>query len=499
MSYLPAVLAPALLLLSANGTAQDPAADLASYIEQIIPSWQVPGLAIGVVSGGEVVLARGFGKTRLGADEAVDEHTLFAISSTTKAMTAALLGTLVDEKKLGWDDPVSRHVTGFQLSDPYATREVTVRDLLTHRAGLGNADGLWYGSDRTRAEILAQVPLIPATYSLRDGFVYQNIMYALAGELSASVAGQSWEELLTARIFQPLGMRRSVPVTSLAGQASNVANPHAEVDGVVIPIENELLDSVAPAGAVWSSVGEMSRWMRMLLNDGKWQGTQILSAESVAEMFTPQTLIDKDAIYPYLDMLAPHWVSYGLGWFQLDYEGRAVQFHTGSIDGMSAIVGLVPDEGLGVVVLANLDHAELRHALLWKTIDLFGGRPDGRDWSAELLSFYSERSAVRKAARTKREAGRVSSTNPSLALAEYAGSYENGLYGRLAITLKDGTLSMATGPRSSGTLEHWHHDTFLWRYDRRWQGESLISFHLSAAGASTQVLVDGEQYDRVVE
>ena len=193
------------------------------------------------------------------------------------------------------------------------------------------------------------------------------------------------------RLFGPLGMERTVPLISLTEGVDNVARPHDRVDDAIVAIENETADSCGPAGTVWSSVSEMSRWLRMLLAGGQWDGKQVLAQETVDELLRPQTLLDLTKFYPVVEVLDPHWMTYGLGWFQIDYQGWAVSFHTGSIDGMATIVGLVPEKNLGVVVLENLDHAELRHALLWRALDLWGGVKNGRDWSTELKAIYDER------------------------------------------------------------------------------------------------------------
>lgn len=474
-------------------------AALDAYVAAGVRDWEVPGLAIAVVKDGDLVFARGYGARELGAEGAVDEHTLFAIGSTTKAMTAATLAMLVDEEKVGWDDPVTQHLPSFQLSDPYVTREVKVRDLLIHRAGLGNADLLWYGTDLGREEILAKVPSIESAYSLRADFLYQNIMYLVAGRLAATVAGTSWEELVASRLFQPLGMDRTVPNLADTETMDNVARPHDRVDDEIVAIENEPVDSVAPAGSVWSSVSDMSRWLRLMLAEGAWGQNRLLSEAAVGELLSPQELLDLTAFYPAVTLIEPHWTTYGLGWFQLDYEGRAVSFHTGSIDGMAAIVGLVPDEDLGVVVLENLDHAELRHALLWKVIDLWGGQPDGRDWSAELEKLYAEQSAEAEAREQEVEQKRAADTRPSLPLESYAGAYSHPLYDRLEVTFEDGQLRYHAGPRRSGQLEHWHYDTFRARSDRRWQGSSLVTFSLDAAGQPSRFEMFGITYERVGE
>ncbi len=474
-------------------------ADFAAYAEQARSEWGVPGLAVAVVQDGEVLLARGFGVRELaagGAAEPVDEHTLFAIGSTTKAMTAALLGQLAEAGALAWDDRVEEHLPAFRLHDPWVTREVTIRDLLTHRAGLGNADLLWYGTDRSREEILAKLALVEPAYSFRGGYVYQNLMYAAAGEVAAQVAGAPWEQLVDRRLFEPLGMERTAPTLAVARTRENVAAPHHEVDGEIRVIENEPVDPVAPAGSVWSSVAELSRWMRMLLAEGRWQGESVLDEETVAELLHPQTVLRRDDFYPTARLTEPRWITYGLGWFQQDYRGRMVHFHTGSIDGMSAIVGLVPEAELGVVVLANIDHAELRHALLWRAVDLFTGVEDGRDWSAELKDLYQglEEEAEARAAEARAE--RAEGTEPSLPLSRYAGAYAHPLYDTVEVKEEDGGLRFLAGARRTARLEHWHHDTFRAHWDREWQGSTLLTFALDAAGEPARLWVMGLGFER---
>ncbi|MFP3939119.1 MAG: serine hydrolase [Acidobacteriota bacterium] len=511
----PVLLLAASAVLSAPAAAlersADPVAAFDTYAEEARRAWRVPGLAVAVVDGGEVVLARGYGVRDLdasapeGSGSAVDEDTLFAIGSTTKAMTAALLGQLAAVGELSWDDPVIDHLPAFRLKDPYATREVTIRDLLTHRAGLGNADLLWYGADRSWEEIFPKLAGIEPAYSLRDGFVYQNLMYAVAGHLAARVAGSPWESLMEDRLFEPLGMERTVPTLARTAARDNVAAPHHEIEGEIRRIDNEPVDPVAPAGAVWSSAAELSRWVRMLLAEGAWEGGRVLPEETVAELFRPQTLIPREAFYPTAELTDPHWTSYGLGWFQQDYRGLMVQFHTGSIDGMSAIVGLVPEEELGVVVLANLDHAELRHALLWKALDLFtgsaksgteSGAEEERDWSAEVRELYAERERRAEEAEAARDERRVDGTSPSLALERYAGRYTHPLYDRVEVRRDGAGLRLVAGARRTADLEHWHFDTFRARWDREWQGSTMVTFGLDETGAPGRLWVMGTAFER---
>jgi CubicO group peptidase (beta-lactamase class C family) len=299
-------------------------------------------------------------------------------------MTVAAIGILVDEGKLDWDDPVVEHLPWFRVDDPYLSRQITVRDLLTHRAGMGNADFLWYERDATTEEIVRKMAMVEPVYPPRSSFIYQNIMYATAGLVVEAASGTPWADFVRTRIFQPLGMGESVlHVAETVGQP-NVADPHERVDGRTVPIRNASVDAVDAAGSVWSSVSDMSRWLRMLLAEGVTpDGTRILSEATVTEMFRPQTVVPSSQFYPTQQITRPSWMTYGLGWFQHDYRGHKVDFHTGSIDGMVAIAGLVRDLDLGVYVLANRDHVEVRHALMYRAFDHFLGGVV-RDWSADL-------------------------------------------------------------------------------------------------------------------
>jgi CubicO group peptidase (beta-lactamase class C family) len=496
-----ALLAVALVLpaSAARATAQkpnDPARQLDAYTTQAVKDWGAVGLAIAVVKDGQLVFAKGYGVRELGKPEAVDTSTLFAIGSTTKAMTAASIGMLVDEGKIRWDDPVTNYLPGFQLHDPWATRELTIRDLLTHRAGLPNIDFLWYGTSNTTAEILRRVRFVDLAYSPRSSFIYQNVMYAAAGQVIGAVSGLPWDEFVRTRIFTPLHMGRTVPLLARAATAPNVARPHDLVDDTMRVITNASVDAVASAGSVWSSVADMSKWMRFILDSARVDGRALLKPATFAELLKPQTMVTPAEFYPTARLTHPHWTTYGLGWFQQDYNGRAVSFHTGSIDGMVAIIGLIPDERLGVYVLANADHVELRHALMLKTFDLWGpaqARP--RDWSTELRTMYGNMRTQGVAAAKAAEAKRVTGTKPSLALARYVGVYADSLYGDATVRSAGENLRLRVGTLE-GTLEHWQYDTFRVRWDQRWQGTQLVTFVLGPDGAPARLEMDRRTFTR---
>ena len=491
---------------SPNGHA-DPATALDAYTAKVVRDWQIPALAISVVKDGRVAFSKGYGVRELGKPGAADAQTLFAIGSTTKAMTAAAIAMLVDEGKVRWDDPVTRHLPTFQTADPYITREMTVRDLLTHRGGLGNADYLWYESDIPSAEVRRRVRLLRPSYSMRSSFIYQNVMYALAGDVVAAVSGTPWEEFVRRRIFEPLGMSRTVATLRETQTRDNVATPHDRIDGTIRPIRNASVDPVAPAGSIWSSVDDMAKWMRFMLDTARTSsGRPLIKPATWAELLKPQTIVTSQGFYPTARLTQPHWTTYALGWFQHDYDGRAVSFHTGSIDGMVAIIGLIPDERLGVYVLANLDHAEARHALMYTVFDLWrpaarqatsvsaSARP-ARDWSAEMLKLFGGLQAQADSARVRQEAQRVSGTRPTLALERYAGTYDDSLYGAATVTYQNGKLELQRGARRA-TLEHWHYDTFRARWDNAWQGTSMLTFVIGARGTPDRLEMSGATWRR---
>jgi len=478
-------LAAAVLAAASNAGAQEPNQAFDAYVAKAVQDWQAPGLAIAVVKDGRIVFAKGYGVREVGKPEAFDTSTVSAIASTTKAMTALAIAMLVDEGKVKWDDPVTKYLPSFQLYDPYATREVTVRDLLTHRAGLGNADYLWAAADFPTSEIIPRLRLIKPDYSIRSSFVYQNVMYITAGEVIAAASGMPWSRFVQTRIFDPLGMRSTYPLASLVPKSATAATPHWRYGAdTILAIRRDQARAIGPAGDVWSSVADMSKWMIFLLDSARANGKRFLKPSTFAELFTPQVMVPPDEFYPTAALTKPHWTTYGLGWFQHDYRGRMLDFHTGSLNGFVAIIGLVPDERFGVYILSNRDHVEIRHALMYKAIDTFLGNPP-RDWSRELLALYNARREAGNAARIAAEAKRIKGTKPTLSLSKYAGVYEDALLGRVTIAESAGKLRIDAGPALKGELQHWQYDRFRARYDDRWQGTDIITFAIGDGVAST--------------
>ncbi|HUH14240.1 MAG TPA: serine hydrolase domain-containing protein, partial [Longimicrobiales bacterium] len=348
--------AAALLLVLAGVAAPalaQPAAltGLDAYIEDARAQWRIPGLAIAVVKDDSVIFARGFGERTLGAGDAVDANTLFAIASTTKAMTVAGLGMLVDDGALDWDDPVTRHLPGFQLADPWITHHLTVRDLLTHRIGLAREDNLWLATPLSRAEIVRRARHLPLVGPFRAGYGYNNIMFMAAGEVLASAAGTSWDDFLETRLFQPLGMTRTTSRAAVVETRGNVASSHTRSGDEVSVRERRDFDALGPAGSVFSSANDMARWLRLHLGEGEIEGRRLLADSTLEEMHTPQVALrvgrQARERFP-----TRNFAAYALGWRIEDYHGRKVVQHTGNVNYTRTQVGMIPSEGIGVVVMA---------------------------------------------------------------------------------------------------------------------------------------------------
>lgn len=475
--------------------------EIDAFIAKGMKDWEIPGLSVSIVKNDTVIFSKGYGVRTLGAPGAVDDQTLFGIMSTTKAFTAMALAMLVDEHKVAWNDPVSKWLPQLEFPDVLATRELTVKDLLTHNTGLGNADLLWVRGDLTRDEILGRVRFLTPAYSIRNGYVYQNVMYSAAGEVVAHASGMSWEDFVTKRIFEPLGMWRSYTTLGhmRATNNANVSSPHFKIRDTIRVISDEPADPIEAAGAIWSTASDMAKWMRFLLDSGRVNGTRLVSERNFHELFRPHVVAPPGGFYPTAQLVQPHFETYGFGFFEEDFRGRFVAYHTGSLAGRTAIIGLMPDERVGVYVLGNLDHAEFRHALMYKAFDVFAGTngQPARDWSAEFLKLYGDADKLAKEASAAQDAKRVVGTHPSLALEKYAGTYSHPAWGDLVISMENGALRMTigAGPDNTGLLEHWNYDTFRATLGDGRGGHTTLTFELDPAGNASSVMLDGsEQY-----
>lgn len=473
-----------LLPLAASAQRVDVGA-LDAYFAGALEAWPIPGFSVAIVKDGEVVLEKGYGVADVRGNTPVDEHTLYAIASNSKAFTAAALAQQVDAGRLSWDDRVLDHLPWFRLYDDYVTQEMRVRDLLSHRSGLGTYSGdlLWYGTDYSPEEVVRRARHLPPAFAFRDGYGYSNLMFIAAGEVLRAVSGEDWHDYVAEHFFAPLGMTRSVTSTDDLPGLPNVATPHKYVAGETLPIGWYNWDAMGAAGAIISSVHDMSIWLRAQLAGGEWNGERLFDPARQREMWS---VVNPLAVSPGYARQYPstHFRGYGMGWSLNDYLGRKVMSHGGGYDGMYSRVVLVPEEGLGIVVLTN-GMTGLATPLTYRVLDAYLGGEE-RDWAGEALpEWLASRERFEARQREARE-NRVPGTAPSRALDAYAGTYGGPMYGDATVTVEDGglVLRLLPNPDLVAELEHLHFDTFLirWRTELAWFGEGTASFLLDPLG-----------------
>jgi CubicO group peptidase (beta-lactamase class C family) len=467
--------------------------DIDALVARIMKSFEVPGLALAVVKDGKVALAKGYGVRKLGEPAPVDARTLFGIASNTKVFTATALGLLVEEGKIAWDAPVVDYLPWFMMYDPYVTRELTVRDLLVHRSGLGLGAGdlLWWPeSTYNRRQVAERLRFIKPATSFRSAYAYDNVLYLVAGELIQAVTGQTWEDFVLERILKRAGMAGSNVRHSAAAEVGNVATPHARVEGVVRPIAPFTSDNTNPAGGINSGAEDMAKWMLVRLARGRLaDGTRLYSERTARELEKPVTILPNPVPPAELAPLKAHFRAYALGLGVRDYRGYLVIDHTGGLPGYVSIVTLLPERNLGVAILTNAESISAFYALTQEIVDYDLGAP-AMDWPAAYLkrdARVAERTAEAvDASATVRDAA----SKPSLPLAKYAGVYTDSWYGDVAVEEAGGKLVLrfTRTPALIGEMEHWQYDTFVVRWrDRELRADAFVTFALNPDGSIDRV------------
>ncbi|MEM8942086.1 MAG: serine hydrolase [Pseudomonadota bacterium] len=463
-------------------------------IERGMVAWQIPGVAVAVVEDGKSTFAKGFGSAGLEDAPDVTTDTFFINASTTKAMVATGMLLLVEEGKVDLDDAAIDYLPEVHFADPALTPQITIRDLLTHRTGLPSTDFWTFNQGMALADQLPRLRHVEPVAAPRERKIYQNTMYELAGLVIERVSGEAWEDFLTRRLWRPIGMR-TVGTRNDLPQGAPRAQPYDVFDGEVRKVNHSLRGEVSDAaGSAWSSVEDMVLWIEFLLRGGVTErGQRLLSAAALEEMFTPQQLVNKRDYYPTAALTRPNWISYGLGWYQQDFQGHKIDYHTGSLNGATAIVGLDREAGRGMVMLANRGGAELRHALLWSVMDE-GDTAPPRDWVGEVTDLYRKRSQERARKREELEAGRLD-VPPSLPLEAYAGSYNSARGGPLAVLHQGDALQLNTQVRTY-RLTPWHSEIFLLMHED-WANPSYARFSLTPAGTVDGLEAFGLEFERL--
>ncbi|ANO52497.1 serine hydrolase [Woeseia oceani] len=487
-----------LLLSTAQAVARDVDVErFTAIVEEGKELWQVPGLAVALIEDGNVVFQRGFGMT---ADDgsAVDEHTLFSNASTTKAMVSAGVLMLVDEGKLTLDDPVIDYLPELHFHRDAQPQQVTVRDLLAHRTGLPSTDFWTFRQLMPLEEQVRKMRLVAPAAAPRTRLIYQNTMYELAGMIIQRLTGQRWDQFLRQRLWSPLGMDETYGTRGQIPEGKALVTPHDIVDGKVQAIPYDLPPNLEDAaGSAWSSVHDMSIWAQFLLNGGiASNGERILSEESIAAMFEPAQLVSADDYYPSAELTKPNWRSYALGWYQQDFQGRKIDYHTGTLDGLVAIIGLDRAEQRAVIVLQNMGGSELRHALLWEAMDK--REVTARtDWLQGVFDIYAARDAKRAERWAGLEKSRLKRTRTSVDMDDYLGTYSNAVLGEVRLMRRGRDLILKTGMYEYD-VSHWHLDTFLVNYVA-WSSGTFADFGIDPHGKVATMEVFGQTFEKLAE
>jgi CubicO group peptidase (beta-lactamase class C family) len=481
----------------AASVAPAPAFNLEADVTRVMKTFDVPGISIAIVKDGKVIAAQGFGVKKLGDPAPVDGKTLFEIASNSKAFTAAALAMLVDEGKLAWDDPVTRHLPDFQMFDAYVTHEMTVRDLLTHRSGLGLGAGdlLWWPTTSfTTDEIIEKLRYIRPATSFRNSYAYDNLLYIVAGKIIAQKSGKSWGETVRERILKPVGM--TTTTTSLAENAGNpnTANAHSKIDGKIAAVKAMPVANAVGAVGINTNAEDIARWMTVLLDGGKIesagkdaQGKEIrlFSDKQAREMWTAQTPMKIPEPKPALAATKPNFYAYGLGFQLRDYKGMKLAMHGGALQGFYSRVLLVPEAKLGIAILTNAESGGALSALQYRLLDQYLGAAPA-DW-IQLVSDVENEAHAKELARQKSAATtRAAKSKPSLALSVYDGEYQDAWYGKATIKEAGGkhVLVFAKTPDLAGELEHFQHDTFVVRWkERNFNADAYVTFSLNPDGS----------------
>ncbi|MEZ6138554.1 MAG: serine hydrolase [Pirellulaceae bacterium] len=468
---------------------------LDAYIERTRQAWQVPGLSVAIVRANEVLLCKGYGQREIGSSSAVDEQTLFAIASNTKAFTATALAILVDEQKLNWDDHVSMYLPWLRLKDPLATSDLRVRDLLCHRSGLGTFSGdlLWWGTNYTPRDVLTRAVELEPAGAFRAHYGYSNLMFLAAGAVIEEVSGQTWSEFVHEQILVPLEMQRSITsVRDLLSQG-NFATPHKTLATESKPIEWMNWDTMAAAGGIVSSAKDMAKWLQCQLRRGEIDEAKALfSKRQSHEMWQAQMPIPVSESYS-TRFPSTHFRAYGLGWSLSDYQGEKVVGHGGGYDGMYSQVMLLPGRDLGVVVLTN-SMTSIGSAITYQIVDTLLDTPAPRDWSAENLESFKKSRQEFDERVAKAITPVVEDTHPSHPLEAYTGQFRCPFYGDASVELEDNRLVLRLLPNAMlvGDLEHLHYDTFVirWRSEFAWFDAGTVLFVADRRGQFKRLEID---------
>lgn len=464
--------------------------EIDQLVGRTMKTFQVPGMAVAVVKDGKVIHSKGYGVSSMRTGEKVDENTLFGIASNSKAFTAATLAILADEKKLSWDDKVIRYIPEFRMYNSYVTEDFTIRDLLTHRSGLGLGAGdlmIWPDSANfTINDIIYNLRFLKQTSPFRTKYDYDNLLYMVAGEVVTRVSGMSWEQFVEERILKPLEMNRSAASYARLIDKTNVIDGHTVVDKKLQVVPRQSMKSgLCAAGGIYSSISDMSKWMICQLENGKYgpqPGKQLFSALAQKEMWSPQTNMPFST-----NKYNSHFSAYGLGWRLTDVKGTKEVSHTGGLEGMVTQVTLLPEMKLGIVVLTNQESGAAFMSVTNAIEDSYLGiAPENWVLRYDTLLAKSEKEDVELNKKVQAEIDHALQTaGKQQDVGLFVGEYADNWLGKVTIAKRNGKLwfQSARSPQLRGEMSYYKGNTFVVKWvNRRMKADAFVLFSLDQEG-----------------
>ncbi len=480
------------LLSSVFGISQPiNSASVDTLVEKVMKSFNVPGIAVGIVKDGKIIHSKGYGQRSLKAQLPVTSNTLFGIASNSKAFTAAALGILVEQGKIKWDDHVRDYIPEFKLYDPYVTEHFTIKDLLTHRSGmgLGAGDLMFFpdSSDFSLKDIIHNLRYLPQISEFRTKYDYDNNLYIVAGEVIARVSGKSWDEFVETNIFKPLGMGSSAGSYERLSSYQDVIDGHAAVEGKVKVIPRNTLRMGHSAGGIYSNITDLSRWLICLMNKGvSSEGKRILSDATVKEMWTPQTILPvyNPGVYNV------HFNSYGLGFLLSDVLGKLQVTHTGGLEGMVTQITMLPELKLGIIVLTNQQEGYAFYTITNTIKDSYLGSKK-IDWLPRLVKARKdELEEATKITDSVEAETKKATTASTYDWRSFIGTYRDPWMGEVMILEKNGQpwLQMKRSPKLTGRMYPYKGTTMVVRWiDRSMDADAFVTFGLDEEGIAKTI------------
>jgi len=481
-SFMKNILLALLLMVSLKVFSQDSIPSfikdsLDSYVNRALTDWEIPGVAVCIIKNGKVVIMKGYGVKDYDTKEKVDENTLFMVGSNTKAFTATALAMLDADKKLSLDDNVTKWIPEFKLDNKAAGEQAIIRDLLCHRIGFRTFQGdfTYWTSNLTRKEVIEKMSHIKATYPFRTTWGYTNAAFLAAGEIIPKATGMQWEDFIKSRIFDPLEMKNTLPLSKDFPNAANKCSPYTKAEGKLVKIPFCLIDNLAPAGSISSSVNDMSHWVMMQLDNGKYNGQQVVSISAIAQTRLPHSILGNGGVL----YNEGHFTLYGLGWFLQEYCGRKLVEHTGGVNGFVTSVTLVPEDKLGIIVFTNTDQNLFYEALKWDIMDAYFGKPYRNYSNVYLGSYTTQSTAERKKDQALKDSAAMH-LKTDLSITAYEGDYFNDVYGNMSVVSENGELKMKFShhPNMYAKLESLGGNRFYATFSDPEFNKAIFPFHV---------------------